>query len=173
MNTTDFLIHELSPNDQPLPAGHMPYSNDRPRKHGFVPELMLGEDERLGFYALEQSLYDEYRPTCATESLLLDEVTLNYWRLQRARTLESRTLGLEEDRENEKLLALYARYRTAFERSFYRALNLLRKVKAENTRLIARYRGLSSDRRELPPFVSQKPSRSPAPAERPEREDAA
>jgi hypothetical protein len=98
----------------------MPYSNDRPRKHGFVPELALGKDERLGFYALDQSLYDEYRPTCATESLLLDEVTLNYWRLQRARNLESQ--ALEQDRENEKLLALYARYRTAFQRSFYRGL---------------------------------------------------
>jgi hypothetical protein len=64
-------------------------------------------------------------PTCATESLL-DEVTVNYWRLQRARNLESQ--ALEQDRENEKL-ALYARYRTAFERSFYGALNLLRKVK--------------------------------------------
>jgi hypothetical protein len=171
MNTSDFLIHELSPSDQPLPPGHMPYLNDRPRKHGFVPELALGNDERLGFYALEQSLYNEYRPTCATESLLLDEVTLNCWRLQRARNLESQ--ALEQDRENEKLLALYARYRTAFERSFYRALNLLRKVKAENTRLIARYRGLSSDGRELPQFVSQKPSRSQAASELPKREDAA
>jgi hypothetical protein len=82
-----------------------------------VPELALDNDERLGFYALEQSLYDEYRPTCATESLLLDEVTLNYWRLQRVRNLESQALA--EDRENDKLLALYARYRTAFQRSFY------------------------------------------------------
>jgi hypothetical protein len=97
---------------------------------------------------------DEYRPTCATESLL-DEVTLNYWRLQRARNLESQTL--EQDRENEKLLALYARYRTAFERSFYGALYLLRKVKAENSRLITCYRGLSPDGRPLPRFVSQKP----------------
>ena len=171
MKKSDFLIHELSPGDRPLPPGHMLYSSDRPRKHGFVPELTLGDDERLSFYALEQSLYDEYRPTCATESLLLDEVTLNYWRLQRVRNLESR--ALEDERENAKLLALYARYRTAFEQSFYRALNLLRKVKAENARIIARYRGLSLDGRPLPQFVSQKAPHPATPPELLQREDAA
>lgn len=137
---------------QLLPPGHSPYSAGSPRKHGFVPELALSPEEREGFYALEERLYDEYRPTCATESLLLDEVTLNYWRLQRARALESSTLA--DDRENHKLLALYSRYRREFERSFFLALNFLRRVKFENARFIQQYSASSPVR---PPsgFVSQ------------------
>lgn len=140
-----------------LPPGHSPYSETYPRKHGFVPELALSNEERDSFYALEARLYAEYRPTCATESLLLDEVTLNYWRLQRARALEAETLT--HDRENHKLLALYHRYRTSFERSFYHALLMLRKVKAENTKLIAQFsapafRSSSSFRKTVPAIQS-------------------
>ena len=137
MNKLEPPLLEMMDCQRQLPPGHTPYSSKHPRKHGFVPQLALSNEESGDFYSLERSLYDEYRPTCATESLLLDELTLNYWRLQRARVLEANLLG--EDRENRKLLALYNRYRIGFERSFFRALQLLRKVKAENTNLIAQY----------------------------------
>lgn len=152
MNNFDFPIH-AEPADPQLPPGHSPYSPNRPRKHGFVPELGLGTEERSSFYALEERMYDEYRPTCATESLLLDEVTLNYWRLQRARNLESK--ALDEERENLKLLALYARYRRDFEQSFYRALQMLRKVKADNARLFTNFRRSRESAARPTEFVSQ------------------
>jgi hypothetical protein len=77
-------------------------------------------------------------------------VIVNYWRFQRARDLESRTLN-EED-HNPKLLSLYFRYRAAFEASFYRALRVLRQVKTENLRLIERF---AKSRRIAGQFVSQ------------------
>ena len=113
--------------------------------------MTLSDDERDGFYSLEERLYDEYRPTCATESLLLDELTLNYWRLQRARRLEA--AAFTEEHINHKLLSLYARYRREFERAFYRALLLLRKVKAESAKFIAQFSAAAPGRR--PQFVSQ------------------
>ena len=169
MTTFDSPVHALPAAERQLPPGHSPYSESHPRKHGFVPELALSNEERDSFFSLEARLYDEYRPTCATESLLLDEVTLNYWRLQRARALESETLA--HDRENQKLLALYYRYRLSFERSFYHALRLLRKVKAENTKLIAQFAAGPNTRLTLRSsrFVSQNRFGQPtidAPAER-------
>lgn len=159
MNIVDPSLLDNSKTDQELPPGHSPYSQSRPRKHGYVIELALATNESDGFYSLERCLYDEYRPTCATESLLLDEVTLNYWRLQRARALESETLA--DDRENGKLLALYSRYRAAFERSFFRALQFLRKVKAENNKWIAEYRATLTPLRPSAQFVSQNSSHRP------------
>jgi hypothetical protein len=121
----------------PLPPGHSPYSRRRPRKHGYAARISLRDEEEAQFNSIEEEFYNEYRPTCATESALLDEVVINYWRFQRARDLESR--ALEEERDNLKLLALYFRYRASFESSFYRALRLLNRIKAENRRLIERY----------------------------------
>jgi hypothetical protein len=121
-----------------LPPGHSPYSPGHARKHGYVAQIDLqGETERNSFYQLEGEFYNEYRPTCATESALLDEVIINYWRMQRVREMESSTLN--DESPNPKLLALYFRYRTNFESAFYRALRLLRRVKAENLRLIERF----------------------------------
>jgi hypothetical protein len=128
----------LRPEPTCLPPGHSPYSREHARKHGYVAQIDLqGETERDSFYRLEAEFYNEYRPTCATESALLDEVVINYWRMQRARELESSTLNGESP--NPKLLPLYFRYRTNFESSFYRALRLLRRVKAENFRLIEHF----------------------------------
>jgi hypothetical protein len=64
-----------------------------------------GAVERASFYRLEGEVYNEYRPTCATESALLDEVVINYCRMQRVRELESRTLN--DESPNPKLFALY------------------------------------------------------------------
>jgi hypothetical protein len=143
------------PDPASLPPGHSPYSRESARKHGYVAQIELqGEAERASFYKLEGEFYNEYRPTCATESALLDEVIINYWRFQRARELESSTLN--DESPNQKLLALYFRYRTSFESSFYRALRLLRKVKAENLRLMERYAALRRDHPSSPiGFVPQ------------------
>jgi hypothetical protein len=148
-----------------LPPGHSPYSPGHARKHGYVAQIDLqGETERASFYRLEGEFYNEYRPTCATESALLDEVIINYWRMQRVREMESSTLN--DESPNPKLLALYFRYRTSFESSFYRALRLLRRVKAENLRLIERFATLQRNHSPADPigFVSQNaktPGRSP------------
>ena len=123
--------------EPPLPPGHSPYTRHNPRKHGYAARISLRDDESLQFNNIEQEFYNEYRPTCATESALLDEVLVNYWRFQRARDLESR--ALDEERDNLKLIALYFRYRASFESAFYRALRLLNRIKAENRRLIERY----------------------------------
>ena len=143
------------PDPASLPPGHSPYSRKSARKHGYVAQIDLqGEAERASFDQLEGEFYNEYRPTCATESALLDEVVINYWRFQRARELESSTLN--DESLNPKLLALYFRYRTNFESCFYRALRLLRKVKAENLRLIERFATLRRDYASSPTgFVSQ------------------
>ena len=128
----------LWPCPESLPPGHTPYSRENARKHGYVAQIDLqGESERASFYRLEGEFYNEYRPTSATESALLDEVVINYWRFQRARELEAQTLNSES--VNPKLLALYFRYRTNFENCFYKALRLLRRVKAENLRLAERF----------------------------------
>ena len=123
-------------------------------RHGLATRIHVvlpGEDQ--GFYnELLESLQTEYAPATAQEEILVHQVTENYWRLIRARNMESGSLKVCAENlyrefgintagpddlsrgatlalalvNNEKLFSHVNRYETTAERSYYRAIRELR-----------------------------------------------
>jgi hypothetical protein len=93
---------------------------------------------------LRASLCAEHQPASTTESMLVNEIAEQFWRLLRMRAAEAR--GTQEDMIHSLfetgMLALIARGMSTAERGLHRAITMLRKLQA--------YRG----------FV---PAKSPAP----------
>jgi hypothetical protein len=59
--------------------------------------------------------------------MLLDQMALSQWRMDRALSLELN--AFDDDHIDEKLLSLALRYRTTAERSFYKALAELQRLR--------------------------------------------
>jgi hypothetical protein len=67
----------------------------------------------------------DLQPADDVEETLVDEICFNYWRLQQAREAE---LGIIDKHSTAlHLIALYIRYRTGYERAFYKALDQIQK----------------------------------------------
>ncbi|MGA8599473.1 MAG: hypothetical protein WB676_32535, partial [Bryobacteraceae bacterium] len=77
-------------------------------------------------------LDNDWEPQTETERMLLAQMALSQWRMDRALSLE--LAAFENDSLDPAALALALRYRTTAERSFYKALVELQRVQA----LIAR-----------------------------------
>ena len=92
--------------------------------------LMPGEDPE-DFAHLALSLQDQYEPQDATEIILVRRMAEAEW--MRARAVKLQTACLVNDPDNLKKVALFLRYETTHERSFYKALNELQKLR-EQTR---------------------------------------
>jgi hypothetical protein len=67
----------------------------------------------------------DLRPADDIEETLVDEICFNYWRLQQARNAEFGVI-LKHPTELH-LIALYIRYRTSYERAFYKAVDQIGK----------------------------------------------
>jgi hypothetical protein len=95
-------------------------------KHNLCAKRLTGTDlEELN--AIRAKLENEWEPATETERMLLDQMALNQWRMDRALSLELN--AFDEDHIDEKLLALALRYRTTAERSFYKALSELQRLR--------------------------------------------
>ena len=92
--------------------------------------LMPGEDPE-DFAHLALSLQDQYEPQDATEIILVRRMAEAEW--MRGRAVKLQTACLVNEPDNLKKIALYLRYGTTHERSFYKALNELQKLR-EQTR---------------------------------------
>ena len=123
-------------------------------RHGLAARIHMvlpGEDQ--SFYSeLLESLQTEYAPATTQEEMLVHQIAGNFWRLIRARNMESGSMnaGIENLSKqfgtsraetddvlrgatqavalasNEKLFAHVNRYETTAERSYYRAIRELR-----------------------------------------------
>ncbi|HPT28610.1 MAG TPA: hypothetical protein PLZ95_19480, partial [Bryobacteraceae bacterium] len=114
-----------------------------------APEL------RAAYEALRKQYFDEYRPTGAIESTLLDLVIFAAWQLYKIREMELFTdidLGAPGSfGRSEKL----ARYRGSHERLLFRSLNQLRQIQQERALLTTdRTAALPTH---IPPAVRLKP----------------
>ena len=125
-------------------------------RHGLaarVHVVLPGEDQNF-YNEILESLRAEYAPSTTQEELLVHQVVENYWRLVRARNMESgsfleaeadfaRQYGLETNpagdlnrgaqlgmafSRNGKLFDTISRYETTAERSYYRAIHELQRI---------------------------------------------
>jgi hypothetical protein len=125
-------------------------------RHGLAAKLhvvLAGEDEQ--FYSeILDSLREEYAPQSTQEEMLVNQIAENYWRLIRARNMESGSFKLGTKIEAEEygfnrvepddllrganlattlshhhdIFTRIARYETTAERSYYRAIRELEKL---------------------------------------------
>lgn len=102
-------------------------------KHNLCSTRLTGTDlDELN--AIRAKLDDEWEPSTETERMLLDQMALSQWRMDRALSLELH--AFDDLHIDQALLALALRYRTTAERSFYKALaelQRLRKTMREDT----------------------------------------
>ena len=121
------------------------------RSHVVIP----GEDEAF-FHEIQNSLRAEHAPASTLEEILVNQVAENYWRLLRARNMETASFstglivvaeenGVQAVEPNDLyrasslalacdlhdgILSKVARYSAAAERSYYRAIAELQKAQA-------------------------------------------
>ena len=114
-----------------------------------APEL------RAAYETLRKQYLDDYKPTGAIESTLLDMVIFAAWQLYKVREMELFTgidLGAPGSfGRSEKL----ARYRGSHERRFFRSLNQLRQIQQE--RLLREIDQKAALPTQIPPAVRLKP----------------
>jgi hypothetical protein len=104
-------------------------------KFGFTCRFeVLPYENQAGFDALLAALQTEHNPATATEGILVTKMAEHYWLARRAQGLQDTTWAPENplgDDDRLKLLAVFMRYHTTHDRAFYKALNQLQKLRAE------------------------------------------
>lgn len=131
-------------------------------RHG-LGAMLPGESE-ADFQSLLDSYEAEHKPTTATEKALVSELATATWRLRRLYRIEaglyklkaakpddSGPLGLVDD-GNDKALTILARQEARLERSFYKALRELQRMRTRRS-----------------PKVATQAQKTPAPAEPPQQ----
>jgi hypothetical protein len=163
-------------------------------RHGLATKLhvvLAGEDE--GFYnEILDGLREEYAPRTTQEEMLVNQIAENYWRLIRARNMESGSfkLGIKIEAEeygfnrvepddllrganlatalshHHEIFSRIARYETTAERAYYRAIRELQKLQALPSRL-QRHEPAKPEPeiRSVPQNEHQAPEPEPNPAE--------
>ncbi len=95
-------------------------------KHNLCSTKLTGSDLEE-FNAIRAKLDEEWEPTTETERILLQQMALSQWRMDRALSLEIAVF--DEESLDPAALALTLRYRTAAERAFYKALAELQRLR--------------------------------------------
>ena len=131
----------MSNNNQSAPAAQNPstgprtqagksISSQNARKHDLCSRtLRLTPEEWAEYNDLCARYRRDLRPASEPEQTLVDEICFNYWRLQQAREVELRVI-LDHPADL-GVISLYIRYRTGYERGFYKALDRLHKLQAD------------------------------------------
>jgi hypothetical protein len=101
-------------------------SSQNARKHDLCSKtLRLSPEEWTEYNDMRGRYARDLQPADDIEETLVDEICFNYWRLQQAREAE---LGIIDKHSTAlHLIALYIRYRTGYERAFYKALDQIQK----------------------------------------------
>ncbi len=111
------------------------------RKHGFAAQtLHVAEEDKQAFDTLRAGLLEDSRPEGAIENEIFRRLLSHAWNLRRIESFESRVLAetdpISDDGASHAKLECCARYRRDLERSFYRALNELRKLQTQRAALL-------------------------------------
>jgi hypothetical protein len=101
-------------------------SSQNARKHDLCSKtLRLSPEEWDEYNDMRERYARDLEPADNVEETLVDEICFNYWRLQQARGAE---LGIIDKHSTQlHLIALYIRYRTSYERAFYKVLDQIQK----------------------------------------------
>ena len=96
-------------------------------KHGlYSKQLVLPGEDPAELDALKANLRAEHQPVSETEEILVNEMAEQYWRLRRARRLETDLLA--SDQIVLTHLAAVQRMMSSAERGFHKALTALRQL---------------------------------------------
>jgi hypothetical protein len=111
-----------SPATGPRTEAGKAVSSQNARKHDLCSRtLRLSPEEWAEYNEMRARYARDLQPADDVEETLVDEICFNYWRLQQAREAE---LGIIDKHSTAlHLIALYIRYRTGYERAFYKALD--------------------------------------------------
>jgi hypothetical protein len=108
-------------------------------RHGLAGDRVVIETEDPAKYeALRSDLMLAYKPANTSESILVEEIAQCFWRLQRARDIESETFNLSGGGSDPVLafgmaaedLDRVRRYMTTIERAWHRAMQQLERMQA-------------------------------------------
>jgi hypothetical protein len=107
-------------------AGKEKVSQNR-RVHGLAGGVafFIGDEDPGNYLEFAASVYSEYNPQTDTEARLADSLIQHYWLMQRAIRLQNENVG------DDKKLALFLRYQTTHERSYYKAQKELIKLQKD------------------------------------------
>jgi hypothetical protein len=133
-------------------------------RHGLTSHLYVvleGEDQQF-FDELRDSLLADYAPATTQETILVHQIAEHYWRLLRARNMETASLSASTQAfqiefnmpaegqpgadpshialaysQHDKLFARLGRYETTIERSYYRAIRELQKLQSNRIRSVS------------------------------------
>jgi hypothetical protein len=111
------------------------------RTHGFTAQsLRVADEDKQAFEALRAGLLQDTRPEGALENEIFRRLLTHSWNLRRIESFESQVLAATDpvsgDGDSHLKLDRCARYRRDVERSFYRALNELRKLQTQRAALL-------------------------------------
>ena len=121
-------------------------------RHGLTAETAVLPDENPDqFQELLDSFFSEYQPAGPTETVLVEQMAMAAWRLRRMRALETGLFNVRMsqlprdqnasaldpcsrafayDMSGSRAIETLSRYETRIERSFYRALHELERLRA-------------------------------------------
>jgi hypothetical protein len=162
-------------------------------RHGLTSRLHIvleGEDQQF-FDELRDALLADYAPATTQETLLVHQIAEHYWRLLRVRNMETSSLSASTQAfeiefnmtaegqpgadpshvalaysQRDRLFARLGRYETTIERSYYRAIRELQKLKS--IRSVSQIQASPEiHAKEIPqhPVVSKPIPKKPAPTE--------
>jgi len=117
-------------------------------KHGLLAaQLVLSVEDRPEFEMFRAGLIQEYRPLGIQELMLVSQIADSFWRLRRAKAIETAMFERCLDRESATTAITLAhvweaqsqdfdrlrRYIAGFERAYYRAIATLRQIQKERS----------------------------------------
>jgi hypothetical protein len=138
-------------------------TRDNAMKHALSSRHVVLEDESASDYEqLRAALTSDYRPASSIESLLVDQIAQQSWRLARCRTVETATYNAHRlpyrapsdtteayvsDNQDERLASTFhnhvaefdnlRRHEAAIERAYYRAIKQLEAIQKERRNIEA------------------------------------
>ena len=115
------------------PEGKAIVSQNR-RSHGLAGQFVLLPWEHAADHQeLTAEVYNEYQPEPGTEQRLADSLIQHYWLMQRAVRYQQQLMieAGDPDKVDPKRLALFFRYQTTHERSYYKAQRELQNLQKQ------------------------------------------
>jgi hypothetical protein len=111
-------------------------SSQNARKHDLCSKtLRLSPEEWVDYNDVRERYARDLRPADDVEQTLVDEICFNYWRLQQAR--EAELTIIDRHATALPLISLYIRYRTGYERAFYKGLDQFQKRQSDRRKQAA------------------------------------